>query len=179
VTAKGVRTCTLYNASLLIHENCGIGESVDEVFDVVDKELADYYKNTVELKPGAREFLDHLYNMGVKMCVATATAPHLLSILMEKFGLDKYFAKFVSCNDVGKGKEHPDVFIAAHEYLGTAKEATWIFEDSVVAIETAVRAGYNTVGVYDQFNFGIDKVKEISSVYIGNGDSLSDLIKRI
>ena len=179
VTEKGVRTSTLYDAAALVHNNCGIGKSVDEVFEVVDRELADYYRNVVELKKGAREFLEHLYEKGVKMCVATATAPHLLSILMEKFGLKKYFGKLVSCNDVGKGKEHPDVFIAAHEYLGTSKESTWIFEDSIVAIETATKAGYNTVGVYDQFNFGIGRVKELSSIYIGEGDSLISLIDKI
>ena len=179
ITEKGVRTAPLYEAMVLVHENCGIGKSSDEVFNLVDRELSNYYKDVVELKAGVFEFLEHLHSNGVKMCVASATAPHLIAILMEKFNLYKYFPKLFSCSDVGKGKEFPDVFITAHNYLGTPKESTWIFEDSIVALETATKAGYQTVGIYDKYNFGIDKVKEISTVYIADGESLAKLIPEI
>jgi len=179
VTEKGVRTATLYDASALVHKNCAVGKSTDEVFEIIDSELYSYYKNTGELKEGVREFLENLLERGVKMCVATATAPHLISVLMEKFNLYKYFPKLISCSDVGKGKEHPDVFIAAHKYLGTPKESTWIFEDSIVAIETATTAGYNTVGIYDKFNFSLNKVKELSGVYIDKGETLLKILDEI
>ena len=98
---------------------------------------------------------------------------------MKKFSLDRFFPRIFSCNDVGKGKEHPDVFIEAHKYLGSEKDSTWIFEDSIVAIETAVGAGYKTVGIYDKYNFGLDRVKTLSTVYVGEGESLRKLIKEI
>lgn len=179
ITEKGVRTVTLYDAAALVHKNSKIGSGTDELYAIIDRELYSYYKDKVELKAGVSVFLEHLHRKGVKMAVATATAPHLISVLMEKFDLYKYFPRLFSCNDVGKGKEHPDVFIAANNYLGTPKESTWIFEDSIVAIETAVKAGYQTVGIYDQFNFGLDRVKEISSVYIDKGESLEKLIPNV
>lgn len=80
---------------------------------------------------------------------------------------------------MGKGKEFPDVFIAAHSYLGTLKESTWIFEDSIVSLETATKAGYQTVGIYDKYNFGLERVKEISTVYIGKDESLTKIISEI
>ena len=64
----------------------------------------------------------------------------------------------------------------AAAYLGTDKESTWIFEDSVVAIETVIKAGYKTVGIYDKNNFGLDRVKEISTIYIDKDDSLRTII---
>ena len=176
ITEKAVRTTTLYDGMALVHKNCGIGKDADEIFKITEDELRRFYKEIVEMKPGAKEFLDSLKARGVKMCVASATAKNLLEIVMEKFGLDEYFPKLFSCNDVGKGKEHPDVFIAAHEYLGTDKESTWIFEDSIVALETATKAGYNTVGIYDRYNFGLDRVKEISTVYIGDGEALTKIL---
>ncbi len=179
VTEKGVRTAPLYEAMGLVHENCGIGKSTDEVFTIVNEELLNFYKNTVEMKPGAKKFIEHLYEKGVKMCIASATSPALIEVLMEKFELHKYITRLFSCSEVGKGKEHPDVFLMAHEYLGTEKDSTWIFEDSVVAIETAKEAGYHTVGIYDRFNFGLDRVKELSTVYIGNGEGLDSLIEKI
>lgn len=179
VTEKGVRTVTLYDGMALVHKNCRIGSSADEVFEVADKMLKDFYRETVPLKPGVKEFLDHLKARGVKMCIASATAPHLIDVLMKKFSLDEYFPRLFSCNDIGKGKEHPDIFIAAHEYLGTDKDSTWVFEDSITALETSKKAGYKIVGIYDKNNFGLDRVAEISDVYIGEGDSLARLIPEI
>lgn len=179
ITAKGVRTSTLYGAARLIHENCGIAESTDELFTVVDEMLKNYYTDAVELKEGAEELLNSLKEKGVKMCIATATAPHLLKVLMDKFNLYRFFEKAVSCNEVGKGKEHPDVFVRAHEYLGTKKEETFIFEDSVVALESAVRAGYNTVGVYDKYGFSPERVKELSKIHIGKEETLRKVMKMI
>lgn len=178
ITEKGVRTATLYDAMVLVHNNCGIGQSGDEVFKIVNDELFNYYKNTVQMKDGAMDFIKHLYENGVKICIASATDSNLIDVLMEKFELRRYVSRVISCKDIGKGKEHPDVFIEAHKFLGTQKETTWIFEDSVVAIETATNAGYNTVGIYDKFNFGLDRVKEISTIYIGENQTLSSLIEK-
>ena len=176
VTEKAVRTSTLYEASAIIHHNCKIGENKDALFGVVDGMLKKHYEETVEMKKGAVEFLEYLYKKGVKMCVATATAPHLLGVLMDKFGLEKYFPAVFSCNDVGRGKDRPEVFLAAYEWLGGEMESTYVFEDSVVAVETAVKAGFKTVGVYDKYGFSEDKIKALSEFFIGKNEALSDLI---
>ena len=174
-TQKAVRTSTMRETARTIHENEGIGESADEIFVLADALLLDFYQNTVELKAGALELLEFLYKNGVKMCVASASAPHLLDAVIKKFDFKKFFPKIISCNDVGKGKDHPDVFIAAHKYLDTGKGETWIFEDSVVALQTAHDAGYNTVGVYDKYGFDTNRVRELSTFFIGAGESFISL----
>ena len=176
-TEKAVRTLTLLDAMTLVHENCGVGESGEELWRFATDMMVDFYENEVKAKAGALEFVEFLHGKGVRMCIASATAPNLIRLAMKTTGLDKYIEKVISCNDVGKGKEHPDVFLAAHEYLGTPKESTWIFEDSVVALETASRAGYHTVGIYDKYNFGLDRIPGIVDIYVDNGESLKKLIK--
>ena len=177
VTEKAVRTLRLLDAMTLVHEKCGIGDSGEQIWKFTVDMMVDFYENDVKMKAGATEFLEYLYEKGVKMCIASATAPDLIAIAMRTCGLNKYFPRVISCNDVGKGKEHPDVFIAAHEYLGTPKDSTWVFEDSVVAIETAVKAGYKTVGIYDRYNFSLDRIPKIATIYIDKGHSLAELIE--
>ena len=111
------------------------------------------------------------------MCVASATQKDLLSIVVERFGLDRYFSAIISCGDIGKSKEHPDVFLAALEHLGTPIEDTYVFEDSVVAVETAVRAGFGTVGIYDKYGFDHDRIKSLATEYIGPGETMMKLVK--
>ena len=179
ITEKGVRTVSLYDGMVLVHNNCNIGESGDALFTIANDLLVKFYKEIVPLKEGVAEFLDTLLAKGVKMCVASATASELITILMERFNLKKYFPIVFSCNDIGKGKEFPDVFIKAHEYLGTDKESTWIFEDSIVALQTAAAAGFKTVGIYDKYTFDVEKVKETSTVYIDRGESVARLVDEI
>ena len=173
---KKVRTLTLKDAMCLIHNNYNLGESGEELLQLANSIMMDFYSNRVELKSGVREFLEHLKSQNTRMCIATATAPELLFVALKHCDIEKYFSKVFSCGDIGKGKEKPDVFLLAKDYLGTSVEETWVFEDSLVAIETVTKIGMNTVGIYDRNNFGQDKIKEIATNYIADGETLLKLI---
>lgn len=174
---KKVRTLPLKDAMELIFKNYSIGESGAELLDFTNQMMIEFYSNSVKLKSGVLDFLEYLKNNGVKMCIASATAPDLLSIAVKHCGIEKYFLKVFSCGAIGKGKDQPDVFLMAADYLGTAPEETWVFEDSLVAIQTASKIGFNTVGIFDKNNYGQDKIKELSTKYIGDGETLLKLIK--
>ena len=173
---KKVRTLPLKDAMLLIHNNYKLGESGEELLAFANALMIDFYANRVELKDGVREFLENCKNNGVKMCVASATAPDLINVAMKHCDIEKYFSKVFSCGAIGKGKECPDIFLLAKDYLGTSIEDTWVFEDSLVAIETATSIGMKTVGIYDKFNYGQDKIKEIATEYIAPSETLLKLI---
>ena len=172
---KKVRTLTLKDAMNLIHNNYNLGESGEELLQLANSIMLDFYSNKVQLKSGVREFLDYLKSNGTKMCIASATAPELIYVAMKHCDIEKYFSKVFSCGELGKGKDKPDVFLAAKDYLGTRVEDTWMFEDSLVAIETATAIGMPTVGIYDRFNFGQDRIKEIATRYIGEDETLLKL----
>lgn len=174
---KKVRTLTLKDAMKLIHDNYNLGESGEELLAEANRIMYDFYANTVELKEGAKEFLEHCKSSGVKMCIASATAADLIHLALKHCGIENYFMKVFSCADIGKGKDEPDIFLQAVNYLGTEISETWMFEDSLTAIETATRIGMPVVGIYDRFNYGQDKIKEIATEYIGSMETLLKLIK--
>ena len=174
---KKVRTLTLKDAMTLIHKHYNIGQSDGELLSFANRIMLDFYSNQVVLKAGVKEFLEYCKNNGVKMCIATATAPELLNIALNHCGISKYFLKVFSCSDIGKGKDDPEIFMRAKEFLGEKTNETWVFEDSLVAIETATKIGLPTVGIYDSFNYGQDRIKERASEYIAQGQTLLKLIK--
>ena len=179
ITEKEVRTVPLLEAMEIVHQNCAIGESGEALWRFATEKGAQFYAEEVQMKDGVMNFLEHLKACGVKMCVASATAPDLLQLVFDRFHLERYFPKIFSCSEIGRGKEYPDVFDAAAAYLGTPKDNTWVFEDSFVALQTAQRAGYHTVGIYDRYNFNLDRMPEVSNVYIANGETLERLIPLI
>lgn len=174
---KAVRTMLLSDAMELIHRNYGFGQSGATLLDAANEMMEDFYANRVELKPGVRQFLDHLQENGTRMCIASATEKRLVQIAMHHCGLDPYFEKLFSCGDVGKGKDQPDVFLLAQQFLGAPVEETWLFEDSLVAIQTAAGIGMRTTAIYDRYNFGQEQMKKLADFYVAEGENLTKLMK--
>ena len=108
--------------------------------DELNAMMAAHYASDVEVKPGVPAYLEKLKQQGVKMCIASATSVPLVTICLERLGLKDYFEFFLSCVDVNASKDKPDVFIAAEKFLGTPRGQTWVFEDSLLAAQTAKAA---------------------------------------
>ena len=172
---KAVRTLPLKEAMELIHDRYGFGENGAELLAVATAIMENFYSTQVQLKQGVREFLEDLAAKHVKMCIASATAPDLIGLTMKHLDLEKYFPAVFSCGGTGKGKESPDVFLRAQAYLGTEIPETWVFEDSLVAIQTAASLGMKTVAIYDQYNYGQDEMQRIADFYIAKGETLLKL----
>lgn len=173
---KAIRVLPLIDGMQLLHDNYNMGESGEALFRLATDTFADFYANRVELKPGVREFLDYLQSRGVRMCIASATNPDLVQSALEHCGIAHYFETVFSCGVLGKGKDTPDIYLMAQEYLGADIQHTWVFEDAFVAIQTATGIGMQTVGIYDSYNAHQDKIKAMATHYIEPGETLMKLV---
>lgn len=173
---KAVRTMTLEQAMNYLHSVYGIGKSGKELLGIANKIMENFYANEVQLKEGVLEFLDYCHKKDISMCIASATSKQLLDLAIKHCNIEKYFTNVLSCAEIGKGKEEPDIYLMALNLLGTNKEETVVFEDSLVAIKTADMIGVNTVGIFDKYNEGQSEIEKISSVYIAEGETLEKLI---
>lgn len=174
---KAVRTMTLKDAMDHVHSVYGIGNSGEELLETANEIIIQFYSNEVEAKTGAAEFLEHCYTNGIKMCIASATDIRLIKIAVEHCRLGKYFPNILSCTEIGKGKDEPDIYLKAIACLGTEKEETCVFEDSHIAIQTANKIGVKTVGIYDKYNYGQEEMQKIADEYIAEGETLLKLLK--
>ena len=175
---NAVRTMTLKDAMNYLHNVYSIGNCGEELLETANEIIINFYSNEVEVKEGVVEFLEYCHSNGVKMCIASATDIRLIKIAIAHCHLEKYFPNILSCAEIGKGKDEPDIYLKAIAYLGTELEETCIFEDSHIAIKTANKIGVKTVGIYDKFNYGHEEMEKIADVYIGEGETLLKLLKR-
>ena len=173
---KKVRTMTLKDAMEYLNSEYSIGRNGVELFNVAEIIIADFYASRVALKKGVHEFLEYCYQNKIKMCIASATDRKLIDLALEHCGIKKYFSHIVSCSEMGKGKDEPDVYLKAMALLGIPVESTCVFEDSHIAIQTASDIGMKTVGIYDENNYDYDKTERIATAYIGRGETLQKLI---
>lgn len=144
-----LRPLSLRQAAEYLISEYGAPYTVSQVVEHVNRNLEHQYREVVLPKPGVTEFLESLKRQGVPMCVATATAPHLTHAALRRTGLLPYFKGVFTCPEVGKGKDSPEIFLRALDCLGTGKATTPVFEDALFAMETAKRAGFPVVGIYD------------------------------
>ena len=130
----------------------GFEGTVETLTDEFNALMAHHYQTDVEIKPGAKAYLDKLRAKGVKMCIASATSTPLVNIALEHMDVTDYFDFVLSCVDVNSSKDKPVVFLEAARRLGATPEETAVFEDSLVASTTAKKAGFYVVGIYDKYS---------------------------
>ena len=176
---KAIRTMTMKLCWEHMIKQYGFPKSADELTDETNELCRKYYKEVVNVKEGTFELLEYLKSRGIRMCIASATAKYLLVEVAAHFGLDKYMETIVSCADIGKGKDKPDVFLAAAEFLGAKACEACVFEDSALAVTTAKNAGFYTVGIYDKYNYDHDILKANSDIYVADGETVMKAMPEI
>ena len=150
-----------------------VNKTTDEIIDGINKLIEDFYINKVQLKKGARAFLEELSRKNIKMIIATATDKYLVDAALLRLEIREYFIDILTCNEVGHGKDEPVIFEKALRRLNTNKLRTVVFEDAVYAIKTAKEAGFIVSGVYDESE-DQKLVKELSDFYIKEYKKMED-----
>lgn len=147
---KRIKPMTMTESAALFVESFGLTGTPEEIADEMNAMMDRHYQSDIPLKAGVREYLDMLRSREVRMCVASATAEPLMEACLGRLGVRDCFEFLLSCETVGVGKNQPAVYHAAAERLNAATEEIAVYEDAFYAAETAKRAGYYVVGVYDE-----------------------------
>ena len=140
---------TMVGTAQLFIREFGLTDTVEEICGEVNGLMEAHYRADVPLKPGAAACLEQMRAAGFKLAGASSTAPALLDICLRRLGVRDYFEFLLSCEEVGAGKNRPDVYIEAARRLGGAPENIVVFEDILVAARTAKQAGFPLGVIYD------------------------------
>lgn len=120
---------------------------IDEWTELTGRE----YAESVQLKPGAREYLCLLRREGVHLAVATACLPMWFEPCLKRLGIDGLFDAVCCVNEKTgmRGKKDGAVFLEAARMLGVRPERCAVFEDIPEGILGAKRAGMRAYGMFD------------------------------
>ena len=146
------KTLGLETATAMVLQEFGLSDDPAVVYQMFQDNMETLYCNTISLKPGVQEFLNFLDAAHAPMAIATATARPLVEHALSCHHLSSYFQSITTVAEVGIGKQDPRVFLAAAEKLGIPAEQCIVFEDSLKAILSATRAGFQTVAIYEETN---------------------------
>lgn len=168
-----LRTMLLDEAIAYFGEACHIPATREELIDFTKADLIEFYKTVATVKEGAGELLAALQAAGIPIVLASATEGDVIRIVLAHHGLDAFFCRVLSCVDVGAGKDKPDIYLESAAGMGLSPEEVCVFEDSLVALQTARAAGFHTVGIFDSHTPGQDAIRAAADLaYIPEGESL-------
>jgi beta-phosphoglucomutase len=122
----------------------------DEAYRVAARKHDHYRRLSREGPPAVRgvaTFVSALAAQGVPRAVATSAARWDADRLLRLVGLRDRFDVLVAAEDVRRGKPDPEVYVLAAQGLGVPPAHCLVFEDAVVGVQAARRAGMRVIGV--------------------------------
>ncbi len=110
------------------------------------------YRDNIMAKPGGLEIIQSLAKNNIALCVATSCNKEHAKMALQRLGMLPYFDFILTCAEVGKNKEYPDVFHACANRLEVAPHECLVFEDLYMALKVCHKEGFLTVGIYDELS---------------------------
>lgn len=173
--SEEIKKMTFKESAAYFIEKFNIPKSEKEIMNDWNEMVEKEYQFNIPLKEGVLEFLDRLKRDGMKMCVATSCNKKHALLALERLQIADYFEFVKTCKDVGKNKEHPDIFIECAKNLNSEISNIMVFEDLLMALQVAKNEGFKTCGIKDILSLHEEvEIKQISDYYL---DSFEDLVK--
>lgn len=121
----------------------------DRFMELKDEIFNGYLAKGLILKPGVREILTYLKDIGAKVAVASSSRVESVTHHLKETELTGYFSKIIGGDLVEHSKPLPDIYLKACEELGVAPEETYAVEDSYNGVRAAAAAGMKTIMIPD------------------------------
>ena len=156
-------------AAVYTIERFGLNEDKDDIVREWIEMAKKEYATEVVCKPYAKEFLEELHKLNIKMAVATSSDRELFMKTLEREGILKYFQKIVTVDEVECGKGYPDIYEEAARRIKVNPHKCLVFEDILAGVTGASLGEFNVVAVFDEKSkHNWEKIKSISKYSIND-----------
>ena len=156
-------------AAVYTIERFGLNEDKDDIVREWIEMAKKEYATEVVCKPYAKEFLEELHKLNIKMAVATSSDRELFMKTLEREGILEYFQKIVTVDEVERGKGYPDIYEEAARRIKVNPHKCLVFEDILAGVTGASLGEFNVVAVFDEKSkHNWEKIKSISKYSIND-----------
>jgi len=135
--------------------------------------------STTSLMPGAKDTLDELKRMNVKMGLCTTSSEKAANYILQRFKIEDYFQIVVARDRVKYVKPHTEQFEVALKALGASPQNAVIVGDSVVDMQSAGELKIIAVGLPTGFSIMEQLMNNGANYIITSLSDLPTLIKKV
>ena len=140
-----------------------LDKSADDLLDLNNQRILEYFigMESLEPIPGVTRILEWIRQNRIPLAVASSSSLIVIDALLQKTGLDGYFAHRVGGQSVKKSKPDPSIYLHTADMLRVQPANCLVIEDSTNGISAAKAAGmycvgYRGIGFHRQDQSGAD-----------------------
>lgn len=128
----------------------GLSASVEELMRLRGEIATEFFANRVGLFPSAKEVLQELRKMKLRLAVATSSVSASARPFLDRHELTWFFDVIVTGDEIERGKPHPDIYLRAAEKLGVPANVCLVIEDALSGIAAGKAANMRVAAVPDR-----------------------------
>lgn len=158
-----VKSVSIDDAALYTKNRFNLPDSPESIMKEWNNFVGRGYKETVELKPGAYEYLMAAHKAGFKIGCATALTRPNTEAVLKRCGVYDLFRAILTLDDI-KGcpdKRQPDIYLKTASAISSAPEKTLVYEDVPLAAMGAQAGNFKVCAVFDIVGVGTEENWEI------------------
>ncbi len=174
-----VRKMTVDESSEYFITRFGLKCTKEYVIKRIEELVKIQYEEKIAMKPFVTELLEYLDSIEMPYGVATATYKSLAEAVLRRLGIFERLSFLLTDEEFPVGKTSPDIFLRGAELMGLNPEEVLVIEDSLHCIETAAKAGFVTMGVYDEVSAPLrQKIEKTADYYVDSLESAAEIISK-
>ena len=125
----------------------------ERIREQLQEMIAGAYRDEINLKAGAKEYLQFLKERGIPCILATAGEASLAKAALKRLKVWEEFQDLLLCEEFNTSKLEAKIYRLAMERLSLSKpEEVLVFEDVLHAVKSAKQAGFQVCGILDEAN---------------------------
>ncbi|WP_315376870.1 HAD family hydrolase [Oribacterium sinus] len=125
----------------------------ERIREQLQEMIAGAYRDEINLKAGAKEYLQFLKERGIPCILATAGEASLAKAALKRLKVWEEFQDLLLCEEFNTSKLEAKIYRLAMERLSLSKpEEVLVCEDVLHAVKSAKQAGFQVCGVLDEAN---------------------------
>lgn len=144
--ARSVVGFDLLDSGKYMIEHGGVRLTPHEIVEMMLDSVVANLKREVPWRPGARELLEDVRNVGIPTALVTMSWSRFANEVVNALPAGAFDVSVVG-DDVERGKPHPDPYLLAAERLGVDITKCLAIEDSPTGVASALAAGATVLAV--------------------------------
>ena len=146
---EAIRELTFQESAIYFKARFHLPDKIEDIMAEWNKMAIYEYAHRIQLKEGARKFLEFLNAKEVLIGLATTNCLMLVEKVLKNNEVRNYFSSVVTVAEVRKGKMFPDIYLHTAKKLFLEPQECVVFEDILMGVLSAKKAGMKVVGVSD------------------------------
>lgn len=151
----------------------GVPGTQEEIIARMNEYAIPQYRYHIVTKSGVPEYLRKLKSEGAILAVLTASPHCTTDVCLRHNGIYDLFDKVFTVADIGMVKGQPEIYENVAERLGVLPSDITFFDDNLLALTAAKKAGLTCVGVYDDSSAEYEEdIRAVADRYIRSFEEL-------